>query len=63
MLGVVIGAALERNPMALFQERKLSTADAIGIIIMMTGIYFAREYWHSKPVTETQSQEVQKSQP
>lgn len=55
--------ALERNPMALLQKRKLSNPEIWGIIVMMAGIYLAREYWNKKPVTEPQAQEVQQSQP
>lgn len=47
--------------MALLQKKTLSNAEIIGIIVMMTGIYFAREYWHSKPVIEPQGQEAPQS--
>lgn len=48
--------------MALLKERKLSNAEIIGIIVMMAGIYFAREYWNKAPI-EPPSPAVQQSQP
>lgn len=48
--------------MALFQERKLSNPEIIGIVVMVAGIYFAREYWN-KPATVQPPQEVQQTQP
>lgn len=48
--------------MALLQNRKLHNAEIVGIIVMMAGIYFAREYWN-KPATVQSPQEVQQYQP
>lgn len=48
--------------MALFEKRELSNAEIISIIVMMTGIYFAREYWNAPPKA-LPVQEVQQSRP
>ena len=48
--------------MAVFQERRLSNFEIIGIVVMVAGIYFAREYWN-KPAIVQPSQEVQQTQP
>ncbi len=49
--------------MALLQDNKLSNAQIIGIIVMMAGIYFAREYWNNSPAIEPQGQASQVTQP